>query len=77
MIVIFRNGNSECASQIWTEWGLLFIMTEGHIVYLLREKDTSSKLQILYDRKLYSVAVSLCEEWGLQDRDLSDVHQQY
>lgn len=52
-------------------------MTEGHIVYLLREKDTSSKLQILYDRKLYSVAVSLCEEWGLQDRDLSDVHQQY
>lgn len=76
LIVIERNGNSESVTHMWIEWGLLFVMSEGHVVYLLREKDTPSKLQILYDQKLYPMAVSLCEEWGLQERELSEVHQQ-
>ena len=62
---------------MWKEWGMLFIMTEGHIVYLLREKDTASKLQILYDRQLYPLALALCKEWGLLEHDLCEVHQQY
>lgn len=47
------NGNSECVTSVWVEWGLLFIMTEGHVVYLLREKANADKLAILYERKLY------------------------
>ena len=59
------NGNSECVTSVWVEWGLLFIMTEGHVVYLLRE------------RKLYPLALALSESWGIRDHDLSDIHQQY
>ena len=49
---------------MWVEWGLLFIMTEGHVVYLLREKANADKL-------------ALSESWGIRDHDLSDIHQQY
>ncbi len=71
------NGNSECVTSVWVEWGLLFIMTEGHVVYLLREKANTDKLAILYERKLYPLALALSESWGIRDHDLSDIHQQY
>ena len=62
---------------MWVEWGLLFVMTEGHVVYLLREKANADKLAILYERKLFPLALSLSESWGIRDHDLSDIHQQY
>ena len=77
ILLISRNGINEQAISLWKEWGLLFIMSEGHVVYLLREKDTASKFQILYDKQLYPLALSLCQEWGLLDHELCEVHQQY
>lgn len=72
-----RNGNSEDVLYVFSEWGYCFIMTEGHIVYLLREKDPQTKLQILYDREIYSLALSLSQDWNLSEKEVSSIHLAY
>lgn len=72
-----RNGNSEDVLFVFSEWGYCFVMTEGHIVYLLREKDPQTKLQILYDREIYSLALSLSQDWNLSEKEISSIHLAY
>ena len=62
---------------MFTEWKQCFIMTEGHIVYLLREKDTQTKLQLLYDQLQYPMAIALGQDWQLEEKEISMVHQVY
>ena len=62
---------------VFAAWGLLFFMTEGHAVYALREKETQTKLNLLYDRELYPAALALGKEWGLSEKEMSEIHRMY
>lgn len=68
------NGNAEGVSFVFVEWGLLFFMTEGHVVYLLREKDVHTRLNLLYERKLYEDALALGAVWGLNEKEMKSIH---
>lgn len=72
-----RNGNSEEIRFVFTEWNFCFIMTEGHIVYILHEKPVEERLSILYERQDYSLALSLCDDWQLSEKEISSIHLAY
>ena len=77
LFLIGRNGNPESLSFFFVEWGLLFFMTEGHVVYLLREKDVQTRLEILYERQLYSEALALGRVWELSEKEMKSIHFMY
>ncbi|KAK8823623.1 hypothetical protein WA577_002542, partial [Blastocystis sp. JDR] len=52
-------------------------MTEGHVVYLLREKDVQTRLEILYERQLYSEALALGRVWELSEKEMKSIHFMY
>ena len=52
-------------------------MTEGHAVYALREKETQAKLSLLYERELFPAALALGSEWGLSEKEMSEIHRMY
>ena len=62
---------------MFVEWGLLFFMTEGHVVYLLREKDVNTRLEILYERQLFSEALALGRVWELSEKEMKNIHFMY
>ncbi|KAI8593020.1 hypothetical protein BDZ88DRAFT_405220 [Geranomyces variabilis] len=41
------------------EWGELFVITADHKMYRLREKDMDTKLDILFKKNMYNLAISL------------------
>ena len=77
LFLMDRNGNPESLSFFFVEWGLLFFMTEGHVVYLLREKDVQTRLEILYERQLYSEALALGRVWELSEKEMKSIHFMY
>ena len=76
-LLISRNGQSESVIHVFIAWGLLFFMTESHVVYTLREKETQMKLNLLYERELYPVALSFGKEWNLSEKEISEIHRLY
>lgn len=46
-------------SNITSEWGALFVATTTQRVYQLTEKDLPSKMEMLFRKNLYSIAISL------------------
>jgi hypothetical protein len=66
---------------ITVEWGTLFVITSNHLIYRLKERDTSSKLNILYRKKLYTVAISLAHSTfggsGGGDDAILDIYRMY
>ena len=47
------------AEQIISEWGSLLILTNDKVIHQLVEKDLHSKLDILFKKNLYDVAIRL------------------
>lgn len=47
------------AEQIISEWGTLLILTKDKVIHQLVEKDLHSKLDILFKKNLYDVAIRL------------------
>ena len=62
---------------MFAAWGLLFFMTEGHAVYALREKETQTRLSLLYERELFPEAIALGSEWGLSEKEMSEIHRMF
>ena len=50
--------------------GLAFVLTDKNALLRLRERDTSSKLELLYRKNLYPMAISLAYA---SDHDVSEI----
>lgn len=50
--------------------GLAFILTDRNILFRLRERDTPSKLDLLFRKNLYPMAISLAYA---SDHDVSEI----
>ncbi|KAJ4493796.1 hypothetical protein C8J55DRAFT_499827 [Lentinula edodes] len=58
-------------------WGDLYILgNNGELTHLI-EKPTSAKLDMLYKRSLYGLALSLAKTQNLDDSHVADIHRQY
>ncbi|CAA7271044.1 unnamed protein product [Cyclocybe aegerita] len=70
---IFKQGVREVISQ----WGNIYVLSsDGHLI-CLQEKSTAAKLEMLYRKSLYTLALSLAATQKLDDASVADIHRQY
>ncbi|KAL4882597.1 hypothetical protein BJY04DRAFT_186476 [Aspergillus karnatakaensis] len=63
--------------QIFKEWGNLFLLTTDGKVYRYREKTLQQKLEILYQRNLYILAINLAQKTGVDIYQQNAIYRKY
>eukprot|EP00457_Paulinella_chromatophora_P001265 gb/GEZN01001267.1/.p1 GENE.gb/GEZN01001267.1/~~gb/GEZN01001267.1/.p1 ORF type:complete len:995 (+),score=149.02 gb/GEZN01001267.1/:333-2987(+) len=67
----------ETVVEVVAEWGALFILTASHKCYQLTEKDLASKLQMLYRKNLFQIAISLASSQDVGRSRIMDIYQKF
>jgi vacuolar protein sorting-associated protein 11 len=62
-------------THVICEWGSVYLLTNEHRLYQLEEIDTQSKLEKLYNKHLFTVAINLAQ--GQQYTDVLDIYRKY
>jgi hypothetical protein len=62
---------------IFSEWGYLFAVTTDHKVLMMREKDTQTKLDDLFKKNLYTIAISLAYSSDYDIASIMDIYRMY
>ncbi|KAF5383483.1 hypothetical protein D9757_006137 [Collybiopsis confluens] len=70
----FTQGVRELISAPWGE--LYVLSNNGELMHLL-EKPTSVKLDMLYNRSMYGLALSLAKTQNLDETHVADIYRQY
>lgn len=63
--------------EIISQWGQIYILTGDGNLLCLEEKSTSEKLDILYRKSLYGLALHLAKTQQLDQSSVADIHRQY
>lgn len=63
--------------HIFTEWGACYILTSNNEIWHLDEKDLQSKLNLLFKKNLYDVAIRIAKKQQYDSDSLSDIFRQY
>lgn len=63
--------------NVVSEWGSLFIVTVEGKIHQLLEKDTQSKLAILFKKNFYDVAIKIAKNQHYDFDGLVDIFRQY
>ncbi|KAF9459910.1 hypothetical protein BDZ94DRAFT_1324440 [Collybia nuda] len=63
--------------EIISQWGKIYILTSDGKLLCLQEKSTSAKLDMLYCKSLYTLALSLAKTQNLEESSVADIHRQY
>ncbi|ESN94748.1 hypothetical protein HELRODRAFT_102934 [Helobdella robusta] len=61
--------------NVFVEWGSLFVLCSDFKLYNLQERDTQYKLDLLFKKNLYDLAVSLAQQHD--QSGLADIYKQY
>ncbi|KAL0589512.1 hypothetical protein ABG067_002416 [Albugo candida] len=67
----------EQIQHIVSEFGSIFVVSSAGHVYRLTEKDTTSKLEILFRKNLYSIAISLAFSSNYDINSIVDIFRMY
>ncbi|GLB34509.1 putative zinc-finger [Lyophyllum shimeji] len=63
--------------EIISQWGEIYVLTSDGNLLCLQEKSTATKLDILYRKSLYGLALSLAKTQQLDESSVADIHRQY
>ncbi|PWY68462.1 vacuolar protein sorting protein [Aspergillus heteromorphus CBS 117.55] len=63
--------------NIFIEWGDLFLLTTDGKLYRYREKSLQQKLEILYQRNLYILAINLAQKTGVDTFQQNAIYRKY
>ncbi|KAF7520417.1 hypothetical protein PCG10_009207 [Penicillium crustosum] len=63
--------------RIFMEWGDLFLLTTDGKVFRYREKTLQQKLEILYERNLYILAINLAQKIGIDPLQQNAIYRKY
>ncbi|KAG9482526.1 hypothetical protein GDO78_011285 [Eleutherodactylus coqui] len=63
--------------DVLAEWGSLYVLTRDGLLHALHEKDTQTKLEMLFKKNLYVMAISLAKGQHLDSDGLSEIFRQY
>lgn len=64
-------------THIISEWGMVLVFTSESKVYQLSEKDTQTKLDTLFKKNLYQVAIDLVTTTQYDKVDIADIYRKY
>lgn len=62
---------------LFVEWGDLFVLTLDGKLYRYHEKDLLRKLEILYQRNLYVLAINLAQKAGMNALEQNVIYRKY
>ncbi|GAA5840938.1 hypothetical protein JCM11251_007644 [Rhodosporidiobolus azoricus] len=63
--------------EVLEAWGAVWVLTEGGKLYRLAEQPLSSSLSQLYQRNLYTLAISLAQSRGLPQNEVAEIYRRY
>nr|XP_006822187.1 PREDICTED: vacuolar protein sorting-associated protein 11 homolog [Saccoglossus kowalevskii] len=63
--------------DVLCEWGSLYVLAGDHKLYHLQEKDTQTKLEMLFKKNLYVMAINLAKSQHYDLDGLIDIFTQY
>ncbi|KAJ5611197.1 hypothetical protein N7510_007916 [Penicillium lagena] len=63
--------------HIFIEWGDLFLLTTDGKIFRYREKSLQQKLEILYERNLYILAINLAQKIGIDALQQNAIYRKY
>ncbi|KAH1549572.1 hypothetical protein KXX57_000759 [Aspergillus fumigatus] len=63
--------------HVFIEWGDLFLLSTDGKVYRYREKSLQQKLEILYQRNLYILAINLAQKKGIDALQQNAIYRKY
>ncbi|KAI8982945.1 hypothetical protein BD414DRAFT_491677 [Trametes punicea] len=63
--------------EVFSGWGKLYVLPNDGKLLCLEEKPTSAKLEMLYRKGLYTLALNIAETQKLDDAHIADIHKQY
>uniref|UniRef100_A0A4W3J9W8 Vacuolar protein sorting-associated protein 11 homolog n=1 Tax=Callorhinchus milii TaxID=7868 RepID=A0A4W3J9W8_CALMI len=63
--------------DVLAEWGSLYVLTGNRTLSVLQEKDTQSKLEMLFKKNLFVMAISLAKSQHLDNDGLAEIFRQY
>ncbi|KAH9848923.1 hypothetical protein C2E23DRAFT_785321 [Lenzites betulinus] len=68
---------TEGVREVFSTWGKLYVLSNDGKLLCLEEKPTSTKLDMLYRKGLYTLALNIAETQKLDDAHIADIHKQY
>lgn len=69
------DGALEAAIDSFSEWGDIFILTRHHSVFCYHRLDLQSKLKVLYDHKLFELALTVAHSNDLYYGSIVEIHK--
>eukprot|EP01083_Nonionella_stella_P075667 205784_1 len=69
-------GRFDDVVEVISEWGAIFVVTQQK-VYQLREKDLSTKMQMLFKKHLYGISLSLASSQKCDASYITDIYLRY
>uniref|UniRef100_A0A8B9R7R9 Vacuolar protein sorting-associated protein 11 homolog n=1 Tax=Astyanax mexicanus TaxID=7994 RepID=A0A8B9R7R9_ASTMX len=63
--------------DVLAEWGSFYVLTRDKKMYMLQEKDTQTKLEMLFKKNLFVMAINLAKSQHLDNDGLSEIFRQY
>ncbi|KAJ5537223.1 hypothetical protein N7513_010409 [Penicillium frequentans] len=63
--------------QIFMEWGDLYLLTTDGKLFRYREKSLQQRLEILYERNLYILAINLAQKIGIDTLQQNAIYRKY
>ncbi|KAJ4459404.1 putative Vacuolar protein sorting-associated protein 11 [Paratrimastix pyriformis] len=77
-VVAFHEGNLPAMRSITTEWGAIFLLSaSGTKLMQLEEKDGQTKLEMLFKKNLFDVAINVARSMNFAEDQISDIYRRY
>ena len=70
-------GDFQNVTHVLTEWGKIFVLTRGGKFYQLSETDTQTKLETLYMKHNYQLAINLASSQQYDYNSIVDIYRKY
>lgn len=71
------SGAFENVSHVLTEWGTIFVLTHDRKAFQLEEKDTQTKLDSLFKKNFYQVAINLAQSQQYDYNSIVDIYRKF
>eukprot|EP00027_Filamoeba_sp_ATCC50430_P018912 CAMPEP_0168579026 /NCGR_PEP_ID=MMETSP0413-20121227/21645_1 /TAXON_ID=136452 /ORGANISM="Filamoeba nolandi, Strain NC-AS-23-1" /LENGTH=897 /DNA_ID=CAMNT_0008612909 /DNA_START=77 /DNA_END=2766 /DNA_ORIENTATION=- len=75
--IAYSENTSMAITHVVSEWGLIYVFCAGGKIYQLQEKDTQTKLETLFKKNLYSVAINLAHSQNYDYGSIIDIFRRY
>ncbi|KAF8575784.1 hypothetical protein K439DRAFT_1397850 [Ramaria rubella] len=63
--------------DVFCEWGQIFVLSNDGKLFNLQEKPTTAKLDILFQKSFYVLAINLAQTQSLDEASIADIHKRY